>query len=126
MAANNFDLAFVMLFFFGGAAMSVGAVVINMLMAGSHKTPTKTRHYECGEVITPSAWVRYNARYYLFALLFVLFDVDAAFTIPWAVAFRKMCSLGQVLLASLDMIVFLFIIAAALVYAWRKGVAKWV
>ena len=106
--------------------MSIGAVVINILMAGSHKTPTKVRHYESGEVIKPSAWVRYNARYYLFALLFMLFDVDAAFTIPWAVAFRKMCALGQVLTASADMLIFLAIIVAALGYAWKKGATKWV
>ncbi len=126
MAENNFNFAFVLLFFFGGAVFSIGAVVTNLLVAGSHKSPTKERHYESGEVIKPSAWVQYNARYYLFALLFILFDVDAAFMIPWAVAFRKMVALGEVLMASIDVLIFLAIIIAALAYAWRKGATKWV
>ena len=126
MAANNFNFAFVVLFFLGGALFASAAIITNLIVAGSHKQPTKVRHYESGEVIKPCAWVQYNARYYLFALMFILFDVFAAFMIPWAVAYRQLVALGEVMLAFSHVIIFMAIVFGALVYAWRKGATKWV
>ena len=73
------------------------------------------------------AWVQYNARYYLFAMMFVLFDVEAAFLIPWAVGFKTLIlnpMLGWLALA--EMVLFLAILGLALIYAWRKGALEWV
>ena len=89
--------------------------------------PSKSKRisYECGEPPVGEAWVQYNARYYIFAMLFVLFDVEAAFLIPWAVGFKAM-SLTMGLLPLIEMGIFLAILAIALVYAWRKGALEWV
>lgn len=117
---------FVVFFLISGALFVVAVVWINGLIAGSHSTPTKRRRYESGEVTSDTAWVQYNVRYYLFALLFVLFDVEAAFVIPWAVAYRSLVHAGKALLASADMFIFLAVLASALVYAYKKGATKWV
>ena len=85
----------------------------------------KNLTYECGEAPESEAWVQYNARYYLFAMMFVLFDVEAAFLLPWAVGFKSMyLSLGWLALA--EMVVFLLILGLGLIYAWRKGALEWV
>ena len=81
--------------------------------------------YECGEPPIGEAWVQYNVRYYLYAMLFVLFDVEAAFLLPWAAGFKGLYhTIGPIVL--LEMVSFLAIIGAALVYAWKKGVLEWV
>ncbi|MFA5504314.1 MAG: NADH-quinone oxidoreductase subunit A [Vulcanimicrobiota bacterium] len=85
----------------------------------------KNLTYECGEAPQSEAWVQYNARYYLFAMMFVLFDVEAAFLLPWAVGFQSMwVELGW--LALIEMVIFLGILGLGLVYAWRKGALEWV
>lgn len=120
------NYAYVALFLVAGAIFVIAAVTASKLVSPSRPGATKLRPYECGEVPTSGAWVQYNVRYYLFAMLFVLFDVEAAFLIPWAVAFRDMVGQGMLLVATVDIVVFLAVIGSALVYAWRKGAMKWV
>ncbi|HSB62308.1 MAG TPA: NADH-quinone oxidoreductase subunit A [Vicinamibacteria bacterium] len=81
----------------------------------------KLTTYECGEDPQGSAWIQFNIRFYVFALIFIVFDVEAVFLLPWAVVFRQ---LG--LLAFLEGLVFIGILAVALVYVWRKGDLEWV
>ena len=76
--------------------------------------------YECGVTTEDSAWVQFNFRYYFFALLFVIFDVEAVFLYPWAVAFRQVEVYGFV-----EVVVFVIILAIGLVYAWRKNALEW-
>ena len=120
---------YVALFFLGG----MGFVAFNFVLAGfvtrllkSHRpNRSKLIAYECGEPPIGEAWVQYNVRYYIFAMLFVLFDVEAAFLIPWAVGFRHMfATVGM--LALIEMLVFIFFLAVALIYAWKKGALEWV
>lgn len=86
---------------------------------------SKQLSYECGEAPKTEAWVQYNARYYIFAMLFVLFDVEACFLIPWAVGFKLMVvNIG--LIALVEMLIFLAVLGLALAYAWRKGALEWV
>ena len=120
------NYAYVALFLVAGAIFVIAAVTASKLVSPSRPGPTKLRPYECGEVPTSGAWVQYNVRYYLFAMVFVLFDVEAAFLIPWAVAFRDMVGQGMLLVATVDILVFLGVVGSALVYAWRKGAMKWV
>jgi NAD(P)H-quinone oxidoreductase subunit 3 len=81
--------------------------------------------YECAERPIGNAFVQYNVRYYIFAMLFVLFDVEVVFLMPWAVGFVNMLkSMGGVVF--LEMFIFLFVLIIALVYAWRKGALEWV
>ncbi len=81
----------------------------------------KLTTYECGENPTGPAWIQFNIRFYVFALIFIIFDVEAVFLLPWAVVFRE---LG--LLAYVEGLVFIGILVVALAYVWRKGDLEWV
>jgi NADH-quinone oxidoreductase subunit A len=83
--------------------------------------PIKESVYECGMVPIGTAQVRYNVRYYLFGLLFVIFDVEAVFLYPWAVAYRQ---LG--LYAFVETVLFIGILLIGYAYAWRKRAMEWV
>jgi NADH-quinone oxidoreductase subunit A len=77
--------------------------------------------YECGEVPEGSAWIRFNIRFYVFALIFIIFDVEIVFLLPWAVVFKK---LG--LFAFIEGLIFIGILIVGLAYVWRKGDLEWV
>jgi NADH-quinone oxidoreductase subunit A len=83
--------------------------------------PLKLEAYECGVQTVGDAWVQFRAQYYIFALIFVLFDVEAVFLFPWAVAYNQ---LG--LYAVIEMALFLLLLLSGLLYAWRKGALEWV
>ena len=103
----------------------VGFLVFNLILwkviRPSRHSEEKLTTYECGENPTGSAWVQFNIRFYVFALLFIIFDVEAVFLLPWAVVFKK---LG--FLAFAEGLVFIGILAVALAYVWRKGDLEWV
>jgi NADH:ubiquinone oxidoreductase subunit 3 (subunit A) len=77
--------------------------------------------YECGEVPEGSAWIRFNIRFYVLALIFIIFDVEIVFLLPWAVVFR---SLGT--FAYVEGVIFIAILVVGLAYAWKKGDLEWV
>jgi NAD(P)H-quinone oxidoreductase subunit 3 len=81
----------------------------------------KLTTYECGENPSGPAWIQFNIRFYVFALIFIIFDVEAVFLLPWAVVFREMG-----LLAYVEGLVFIGILVVALAYVWRKGDLEWV
>lgn len=91
------------------------------LLRPKKPNPLKLETYECGVQTIGDAWVQFRAQYYIFALIFVLFDVEAVFLFPWAVAYNQ---LG--LYAALEMAFFLFLLLGGLLYAWRKGALEWV
>ena len=105
--------------------VAVGFLVVNLLVwkviRPSRFSEETLTTYECGENPVGSAWVQFNIRFYVFALIFIIFDVEAVFLLPWAVVFRE---LG--LLAYLEGLVFIAILVVALVYVWRKGDLEWV
>jgi NADH:ubiquinone oxidoreductase subunit 3 (subunit A) len=82
--------------------------------------PIKNATYECGIEATGDAWIQFRSQYYLYALLFVVFDVETVFIYPWAVAYRQM---GW--FAFVEMLIFVAILAVGLLYAWRKGILEW-
>ncbi|MDO8750050.1 MAG: NADH-quinone oxidoreductase subunit A [Dehalococcoidia bacterium] len=87
----------------------------------SKPSPVKSSVYECGvEPIGPGRWVQFNFRYYTYALLFVIFDVETVFLYPWAIRFKQ---LG--LFALFEMLVFVLILVVGLAYAWRKRALEW-
>ena len=111
------------LFLFIAAAIAFGMLLAaKLLRVKSQKTPPPTRHmtYECGENPDGDAWIRFHPRYYVVALLFVLFDVEAAFLLPWALNIE-----GLGTLALIDMAIFLSILLLGWVYALKKGAIKW-
>ena len=115
------DYNYVLTFLIAGAGFVLIGLTAARLFRPQRPNPHKSLPYECGEYSVGTSWVQYNVRYYLFAMLFVIFDVEAAFLIPWAVAYR---SLDVTALA--EMLVFLGILAVALIYAWKKGALTWV
>jgi NADH:ubiquinone oxidoreductase subunit 3 (subunit A) len=105
--------------------VAVGFLAVNLvlwkILRPSRFSEEKLTTYECGENPTGSAWVQFNIRFYVFALIFIIFDVEAVFLLPWAVVFRE---LGP--LAFIEGLVFIFILVVALAYVWRKGDLEWV
>jgi NADH:ubiquinone oxidoreductase subunit 3 (subunit A) len=103
-----------------GAAMAVMFVSISHLLAPKSKNPNKDQTYECGVVPESDARAPLNVHYYLVAVLFVLFDLEAVFIYPWAVSLR---TLGTG--ALVEMFVFIAILLVGYFYAWKKGVFEW-
>jgi NADH-quinone oxidoreductase subunit A len=103
----------------------LGFLVVNLLvwkvLRPSRFSEEKLTTYECGENPTGSAWIQFNIRFYVFALIFIIFDVEAVFLLPWAVVFREMG-----MLAFVEGLVFIGILVVALAYVWRKGDLEWV
>ena len=108
------------------AAIAVPALILvlaRFLSAKPKKTDTeavKTDTYECGMRTVGSSWLQFNFRYYFYALLFVVFDVETVFLYPWAVHFRQLKLFGFV-----EMLIFILILVVGLVYAWKKRVMEW-
>jgi NADH-quinone oxidoreductase subunit A len=82
--------------------------------------PIKSDTYECGMETEGDTWVQFNFRYYFFALLFVIFDIEAVFLYPWAVAFRQVKLFGFV-----EALIFVAILVVGYLYAWRKRALEW-
>jgi NADH-quinone oxidoreductase subunit A len=82
--------------------------------------PIKSDTYECGMETEGNTWVQFNFRYYFFALIFVIFDVEAVFLYPWAVAFRQVKLFGFV-----EALIFVVILVVGYLYAWRKRALEW-
>ena len=92
------------------------ATLLRPHRAGTIKKST----YECGLEMVGGGWVQFKVQYYLYALIFVLFDVETVFVYPWAVAYNRLP-----LFALFEMVIFLAILGVGLVYAWRKGALEW-
>ena len=104
-----------------GIVMVAIPLVISWLVAPSNKTKDKLDTYECGEEAEGSAWLQFNIRFYIIALIFLIFDVEVVFLFPWAVVFKEMG-----LLALIEMGIFLLILIAGLAYVWVKSDLDWV
>jgi NADH-quinone oxidoreductase subunit A len=103
-----------------GAAMAIAFISISHLLSPKSTNPSKGMPYECGVVPKSDARAPLNVHYYLVAVLFVLFDLEAVFIYPWAVSLR---SLGTVALT--EMFIFIAILLVGYIYAWKKGVFDW-
>ena len=106
-------------------AFPLAPILVSVLLGAlkirpNHPNPVKSSTYECGVETVGDAWGQFNVRYYIIALLFVLFSVEAVFLYPWAVAFRQ---LG--LFALIEAVLFVFILFVGYVYAWRRQALEW-
>jgi len=115
------DYVFTALFLIVGTVFVLFVFFLAKLASPRNPNPEKLRNYECGELPFGSAWVQYNVRYYIFALIFVIFDVEVVFLFPWAVVYK---SLG--FFAFVEMMIFLGILIFGLIYVWKKGALRWV
>ncbi len=118
------DILYVAAFFLGGVAFAIGPFVAAFLLA-----PRSTRHVsgktkqliECGVEPIGDAWIRYGIVYYLYALIFLAFDVDVLFLFPVAVAYNQHFAMRDFV----EVVIFVGILSLAVVYAWKKGVFSW-
>lgn len=103
------------------AVLLAAALIFISWLIGQHKaTPSKLSTYECGILPTGDARQPFSVKFYLVALLFILFDVEAVFLIVWAVVYRDLGMYGFVI-----MLIFLFLLVAGFLYEWKKGALDW-
>ncbi|MBI2995523.1 MAG: NADH-quinone oxidoreductase subunit A [Candidatus Melainabacteria bacterium] len=104
-----------------GVIMLISSVAIQRIFGIYNPTNVKTDPYECGMKIFHDAKIQYDVKYYLFALMFIVFDVEFVFLVPWAVVFDIATNK---LFLIVEAFIFVFILALGLVYAWRKGILE--
>lgn len=110
----------IIVFLIAGLAMVGGGIVTSYLLAPKSENAIKSETYECGIETQGPSWLQFKVGYYLFAILFLIFDVETVFLFPWAVVMKQ---LGMV--AFIEILIFLFILTLGLLYAWKKGALKW-
>ncbi len=116
------EWTFIGLFLVLAALLPTAPIVIQSLILGPKKNnPVKNSPYECGIETVGETWVQFKVQYYIFALVFVIFDVETIFLFPFAVAFDQVT-----LFAVFEVVLFILILAGGLIYAWRKGALEWV
>ncbi len=118
------DLLYIAAFFLGGLGFAIGPLILANILAprGTRNISNKSKQYiECGMDPIGGAWIRFGAVYYLYALMFLAFDVDVLFLFPVAVAYNH----GLVIRDFIEVVIFVGILALAIIYAWRKGVFQW-
>ena len=115
------DFGTIFIFIFMGVVLVYIPLLIQKLIAPNTPNPDKLATYECGEESEGSAWVQFNIRFYVVALIFLIFDVEVVFLFPWAVVFND---LG--LLAFVEMAIFLVILLIGLAYVWKRSDLDWV
>tara|TARA_Y100001968_G_C19341386_1_gene709682 strand:- start:313 stop:744 length:432 start_codon:yes stop_codon:yes gene_type:complete len=102
-------------------------LVIQYIVSPRHnKGGEKLTSYECGEVPEGSAWVKFNVRFYVIALIFIIFDVEVLFLFPWAVVFQSLVDSELGFLAFIEMFIFVLILIIGFAYVWVKGDLDWV
>ena len=110
----------ILLFMLVGLAVGVAPVVLGKLLGPNRPDPEKLSPYECGFEAFEDARMKFDVRYYLVAILFILFDLEIAFLFPWAVALQEIRFAGF-----MSMMVFLAILVVGFIYEWKKGALDW-
>lgn len=111
---------YVAAFLAAGAVLVVLILAMEFLVNPRHPTPGKLSTYECGIVPVGDSWHPFAVRYYVFALLFLIFDVEAVFLFPWALELRSLGTAGFI-----EVAIFIGVLGVGLLYAWRKGALDW-
>jgi len=122
----GFDFTVVLVLLVLACVVVYGGLVLQRLVAPRKKSLTKSTVYECGEVPIGNAWFNFNPRFYIIALVFVVFDVEIAFTYPIGVVYRRWVESDQWLVAVVEVAAFILILLIGLAYVWRKGDLEWI
>ena len=120
IGSYSYQYLFIGIFLLVAIVFPVLPVILARFIAPRKPSASKNATYECGLESEGDAWIQFRVQYYLFALIFVIFDVETIFIYPWAVAFK---SLGM--FAFIEMLIFIGILALGLFYAWRKNALNW-
>jgi NADH-quinone oxidoreductase subunit A len=116
-----YNYLFILMLFLGAVLFALAPLIVVRIIAPRKRSRAKAETYECGVLTTGETWVRFRIQYYIYAMMFVVFDIETVFLYPWAVAYDR---LG--VFALFEMVVFLVILFVGLAYAWAKGVLRWV
>lgn len=108
------------LFFIVAVVLVGGALIFSSLVPPKSTNPQKSEPYECGIPTEGKTWLQFNVGYYLFAILFLIFDVETVFLFPWATIMKSMG-----IAAFIEIIIFFFILGLGLLYAWKKHALIW-
>ena len=115
-----FDFANVLVYILVSAGFIFGSMTLGRVLRRHRPTPEKLTTYECGEEAIGSAWIQFNVRFYIIALIFLIFDVEIAVLFPWATVFKEFG-----LLALLEVLLFVGILVVGYAYVWVKGDLEW-
>lgn len=110
----------IFLTFLFSALLVVATVFITNLITPCKSDKQKELPYECGERTIGPSWIRFNVGFYIFGLIFLLFDIESIFLIPWTLVMREVGFIGFI-----EVLVFILILILGLAYAWRKGALEW-
>ena len=114
------DYLSIIIFLFVALGLSVGFIVLNFLFSPKNPDPEKLSAYECGFEAFGDSRMKFDVRFYLVAILFIIFDLEIAFLFPWAISLGNLGSLGF-----WSMMIFLFILSVGFIYEWKIGALDW-
>ena len=121
MSADFLNNYLTIIIFFGVALLlSIGFIFLNFALAPNNPDPEKLSAYECGFEAFDNARIEFDVRFYLVAILFIIFDLEIAFLFPWAISLGSLGALGF-----WSMMVFLGILTIGFIYEWKKGALEW-
>ena len=110
----------ILIFLFIALALSIGFILVNFAFAPSNPDPEKLSTYECGFSAFSDSRIKFDVRFYLVAILFIIFDLEIAFLFPWAISLGSLGALGF-----WSMMIFLGILTIGFIYEWKKGALEW-
>jgi NADH-quinone oxidoreductase subunit A len=116
-----YNYVFVGVLLLGAIGFALAPLVVVALIAPRKRSLAKSDVYECGVKTHGETWIRFRIQYYIFALLFLVFDIETVFLYPWAVSYKDLGTFALV-----EMLIFLALLTVGLAYAWAKGDLRWV
>ena len=122
----QFGLANILFFVLMAIAVPAAILLVGRVLRPQVADKTKALIYECGEQPVEQAWFNFNPRFYIIAIVFLIFDVEVAFTWPVAAVFKRFVALGQGGLAFVELFVFVAVLMLGLAYVWRHGDLEWI
>jgi NADH:ubiquinone oxidoreductase subunit 3 (subunit A) len=111
---------YILMFMMIAVIVPFAAILIARIIGPRKPNPIKQSTYECGMETVGDSWVQFKAQYYVFALIFLVFDVETVFLFPWAISLNALP-----MFAVVEGVIFILILVAGLVYTWRKGMLEW-
>ena len=114
------DYASILIFLFIDLGLSFGFIVLNFIFSPKNPDPEKLSAYECGFEAFDDSRMEFDVRFYLVAILFIIFDLEIAFLFPWAISLGNIGALGF-----WSMMIFLFVLTVGFIYEWKKGALDW-
>ena len=114
------DYLSIIIFMFVALSLSIGFIILNYLFSPKNPDPEKLSAYECGFEAFDDSRMEFDVRFYLVAILFIIFDLEIAFLFPWAISLSSIGALGF-----WSMIIFLFVLTVGFIYEWKKGALDW-